>query len=106
MYSQIVSDLEKASMPVKELRGAGVVAITLAAGRIVALAFARDEPNLLWTHPDLGATDLVTANPAQLVGGSCEPSVLVDRSPEGPRRCRTVSHASVVRAAPIATTVP
>jgi hypothetical protein len=69
MYSQIVSDLEKASIPVRELQGRGVVAITLAAGRIVALAFAHDEPNLLWTHPDLGATDLAKANPAQLVGG-------------------------------------
>ena len=47
MYSQIVSDLEKASVPVKELHGPGVAAVTLAAGRIVALAFSKDEPNLL-----------------------------------------------------------
>ena len=69
MYSRIVRDLEKASVPVRELHGPGVVAVTLAAGRIVALAFAEDEPSLLWTHPDLGAGDLVTANPAQLTGG-------------------------------------
>lgn len=69
MYSQIVSDLEKASVPVKELHGPGVVAVTLAAGRIVALAFSKDGPNLLWTHPDLGDTGLVKANPARLMGG-------------------------------------
>jgi hypothetical protein len=69
VYSQIVSDLEKASVPVKELHGPGAVAVTLAAGRIVALAFAKDGPNLLWTHPDLGDTALVKANPARLVGG-------------------------------------
>ena len=67
MYSQIVSDLEKASVPVKQLHGPGVVAVTLAAGRIVALAFSKDGPNLFWTHPDLGATG--TANPTRLVGG-------------------------------------
>src|SRR3979490_905560 len=81
MYSQIVSDLETASVPVKELHGPGgpagdvaaaaapVVAVTLAAGRIVALAFSKDGPNLLWTHPDLGDTGLVKANPARLMGG-------------------------------------
>jgi hypothetical protein len=69
MYSQIVSDLEKASVPVKELHGPGVAAVTLAAGRIVALAFSKDEPNLLWTHPDLGNTALVKTNPTQLMGG-------------------------------------
>jgi hypothetical protein len=69
MYSQIVGDLEKASVPVKELHGPGVVAVTLAAGRIVALAFSKDGPNLFWTHPDLGATGLVKANPTQLMGG-------------------------------------
>jgi len=29
------------------------VAVTLAAGRIVALAFSQDGPNLLWTNPEL-----------------------------------------------------
>ena len=48
---------------------APVVAVTLAAGRIVALAFSRDAPNLLWTHPDLGDAGLLTANPTRLVGG-------------------------------------
>ena len=69
MYSQIVSHLEKASVPVKELHGPGVAAVTLAAGRVVALAFSKDEPNLFWTHPDLGDTGRVKANPTQLVGG-------------------------------------
>jgi hypothetical protein len=67
MYSRIVSDLGKAAIPVRELHGPGVAAITLAAGRIVALAFSKDDPNLLWTHPDLGDTALVRAN--GLIGG-------------------------------------
>jgi hypothetical protein len=69
MYSQIVSDLGKASVPIRELRGRGVAAVTLAAGRIIALAFSEDSPNLLWTHPDLGNSELVKANPGRLVGG-------------------------------------
>jgi hypothetical protein len=67
VYSRIVSDLQKARVPLKELHGPGAVAVTLAAGRIVALAFSKDEPNLLWTHPDLGDAALVQAN--GLVGG-------------------------------------
>jgi hypothetical protein len=67
MYSRIVSDLEAASIPVEELHGPGVAAVTLVAGRIVGLAFSVHEPNLLWTHPDLGDTGLVKAN--RLVGG-------------------------------------
>jgi hypothetical protein len=66
MYSQTVGDLQKASVPVRELAGPGAVAVTLAAGRIVALAFSRDAPNLLWTHPDLGRE---SSHPGQLTGG-------------------------------------
>jgi hypothetical protein len=67
MYSRIVSDLQNAAVPLEELHGPGVVAVTLAAGRIVALAFSKDEPSLLWSHPDLGDAALVKAN--ALVGG-------------------------------------
>jgi hypothetical protein len=67
MYSRIVADLQNASVPLKELHGPGAVAVTLAAGRIVALAFSKDEPGLLWAHPDLGDAALVKAN--RLVGG-------------------------------------
>ena len=67
MYSQIVRDLRNAAVPLEELHGQGVVAVTLAAGRIVALAFSRDEPSLLWSHPDLGDAALVKGN--RLVGG-------------------------------------
>ncbi len=52
-YSQVVNDLSKASIPIRELRGKGSVAVTLAAGRIVALAFSQSGPNLLWTNPEL-----------------------------------------------------
>lgn len=69
MYSQVISDLTKASIPVKELDGRGNVAMTLAAGRIVALAFSRDGPNLLWTNPELGNTDKVKTAPEKLIGG-------------------------------------
>jgi len=66
MYSQVLGDLQRASLPVRELHGSGVpagdvtdaaapvAAVTLAAGRLVALAFSRDSPNLLWTNPGLG----------------------------------------------------
>ena len=67
MYARIVADLRQASVPLRELPGPGAVAVTLAAGRIVALAFSRDEPNLLWTHPDLGDAAAVRGN--RLVGG-------------------------------------
>jgi Family of unknown function (DUF6786) len=67
MYSRIISDLVKASVPIKELHGPGVVAVTLAAGRIAALAFSKGEPNLLWSPPGLGDTGLVKAN--RLPGG-------------------------------------
>ncbi len=42
MYLQTVSDLRKASVPIRELPGPGAVAVTLAAGRIVALAFSKE----------------------------------------------------------------
>lgn len=66
MYLQTVRDLRKASVPVLELPGPGAVAITPAAARIVALAFRETEPNLLWTHPDLGS---MSGHPGQLIGG-------------------------------------
>jgi hypothetical protein len=66
MYSQMLSDLERASVPVRELSGPGMAAVTLAAGRIIGLALSREGPNLLWSHPDLG--DL-TGHPGELVDG-------------------------------------
>src|SRR5580692_2974311 len=55
-YSQVVADLTNAGIPVKQLHGRGHVAVTLAAGRIVALAFTQDGPNLFRTNPELGKT--------------------------------------------------
>ena len=69
MYSQLINDLAKASIPVRQLHGRGAVAVTLAAGRIVALAFSHDGPNLLWTNPELADTEKVKAAPDQLAGG-------------------------------------
>ena len=59
VYSQVVSNLKKASIPIKELHGRGQVTVTLAAGRIVALAFSEDGPDLLWSNPKLGNTALI-----------------------------------------------
>jgi hypothetical protein len=69
MYSRIVDHLAKASIPVRELHGEGHIAVTLAAGRIVALAFSKNGPNLLWSNPELGDTVKIKAAPDTLVGG-------------------------------------
>jgi hypothetical protein len=69
MYLQVINDLAKASIPIRQLQGAGAVAVTLAAGRIVALAFSPDGPNLLWTNPELADTEKVKAAPEKLAGG-------------------------------------
>ena len=55
-YSQVVADLTNAGVPVRQLHGRGHVAVTLAAGRVVALAFTQDGPNLFRTNPKLGNT--------------------------------------------------
>jgi hypothetical protein len=68
-YSQVVSELSRASVPIKQLHGKGSVAVTLSAGRVVALAFTKNGENLLWSNPQLGDTELVKTTPAKLVGG-------------------------------------
>ena len=69
MYSQVITDLTRAGIPVRELHGNGHVAVIPAAGRILALAFSKAGPNLLWSNPALGDTALVKATPEKLVGG-------------------------------------
>jgi hypothetical protein len=66
-YSEVVGQLQKASVPLRQLDGR--IAVTLAAGRVVALAFSPDGPDLLWSNPDLGDTDKVRYHPETLVGG-------------------------------------
>lgn len=68
-YSTVVGHLLKASEPVRQLSGGGCVAVTLAAGRVVAMAFSSDGPNLMWSNPVLHNTQLVSSNPEKLVGG-------------------------------------
>lgn len=68
-YSKVVDNLRKASVPVRELGTEGKVAVTLAAGRVVAMAFSADSENLLWSNPQLGDTALVKSRPQELVGG-------------------------------------
>lgn len=68
-YSTVVDHLVKASVPIRQLGSEGKVAVTVAAGRVVAMAFTADGPNLLWSNPQLGDTDLVRNHPEKLVGG-------------------------------------
>lgn len=68
-FSHVVSRLTEASIPVRQLHGKGSVAVTLAAGRVVALAFSDDGANLLWSNPQLDDTEIVKATPTKLVGG-------------------------------------
>src|SRR5690349_1142086 len=68
-YATVIADLQRASIPVRELTGAGNVAVTLAAGRVVAMAFSREAPNLFWSNPELADTRAVKAEPEKLVGG-------------------------------------
>lgn len=68
-YSEVIGRLNKASVPLRELGTDGKAAVTLAAGRVVALAFSADGANLLWTNPQLADPDLVRNHPEQLVGG-------------------------------------
>lgn len=56
-------------MPLHQLTGAGCVAVTLAGGRVVAMGFSPDSPNLTWSNPKLYDTDLVVRSPESLVGG-------------------------------------
>lgn len=68
-YSSVVDALRKASIPIKELEGDGYVAVTLAAGRIVAMSFSKQGPNLMWSNPQLEDAELVRNHPEKLVGG-------------------------------------
>ncbi len=68
-YAEVVGDLTRASIPVRELHGRGAIAVTLASGRIVALAFSKDSHNLLWSNPELSNTPKLRSAPASLAGG-------------------------------------
>lgn len=67
-YSTVIALLKNAAIPVRELKGpGGRVAVTLAAGRIVAMAFTEDGPDLLWANPQL--SDAAIGRAEELVGG-------------------------------------
>lgn len=68
-YRDVVGALTRADLPVRELRHPGHVAVTLAAGRIMGLAFSADGPNLLWSHPQINDADLLKHHPEKLAGG-------------------------------------
>lgn len=68
-YEEVIGDLRRASIPIQELTADGCLAVTPAGGRIVALAFSPDAPNLLWSNPALADAELVKNHPERLVGG-------------------------------------
>lgn len=68
-YSTLVENMQSASIPIRELRGAGCVAVTPAAGRVVAMAFSPDQPNLLWSNPEFDRKTKSNAGFESLVGG-------------------------------------
>lgn len=68
-YSDVVANLRRASVPVREIGTDGKIAVTLAAGRLVAIAFSAEDVNLLWTHPQLRETKLIKEMPQSLTGG-------------------------------------
>jgi hypothetical protein len=68
-YSTVVQHLAKAFVPFRQLTGDGCVAVTLAGGRVVAMGFSPDSPNLMWSNPKLHDTQLVARSPENLVGG-------------------------------------
>ena len=68
-YTEVISSLSRAALPLRELHGSGHVAVTTAAGRIIALAFKRNGPNLLWSNPQLSDSALTKNQPEKLVGG-------------------------------------
>lgn len=68
-YSEVIGNLLKASVPIRQLGDRGKIAVTPAAGRVAAIAFSSEDENLLWSHPQLGETELVQHHPEKLVGG-------------------------------------
>lgn len=56
-------------MPLRQLTDGGGIAVTLAGGRVVAMGFSPDGPNLMWSNPALHDTQLVARCPENLVGG-------------------------------------
>jgi hypothetical protein len=67
-YADVQSALSCAGIPLRQLQGPGHVLVTPAAGRIVAMAFTPDGPNLFWSHPQLADSELVKNHPETLVG--------------------------------------
>lgn len=68
-FDDVTTALSRAGVPTRELHGHGHAAVTLAAGRVVALSFERGGPNLLWSNPLLDNSDLVKHQADKLIGG-------------------------------------
>ena len=67
-YSAVIRNLARAYVPVRELGTGGKVAVTLAAGRVIAMAFSPNDQNLLWSHPQLSDIHVVRNHPETLKG--------------------------------------
>lgn len=68
-YADVVRQLKAADVPLRQRGTSGKVAVTLAGGRVVAMAFSEKGENLFWTNPNLSNRDLVKNHPEKLVGG-------------------------------------
>src|SRR5688572_30818743 len=65
----VAAALADATMASRELEGPGHVVVSLAAGRVMAMAFSKAGPNLLWSNPQLHDAQLVRHQPEKLIGG-------------------------------------
>lgn len=72
-YGDVIDALtEVAHLPVRQLQttsGRGCVAMAQAAGRVVAMAFSADGPNLFWSNPQLRDHDVLRKVRDRLVFG-------------------------------------
>lgn len=68
-YTDVVNALSHAAVPLREIQDPGHVAVSTAGGRIAAMAFSADGPNLFWSNPQLSDSELVKHHCEKLVGG-------------------------------------
>jgi hypothetical protein len=69
IYADVVSALSRLGMPMRQLDGAGHITVIPAAGRVVAMAFTPHGPNLFWSQPQLGNSEIAQNEPQKLIGG-------------------------------------
>lgn len=68
-YAALVSHLHRAGMPIREIGSEGRLAITKAAGRVIAATFSQDGENLFWSNPLLTDEQFTVERWVELIGG-------------------------------------